>query len=870
MKQIPFKKEEINSSVPGRFARIAAAFPQQKALISPGYSVTYQDLDRVANHLAREILARLGKKPEPVALLINNDPQLISAIMGVLYSGNFYCALNPLDPPARLIDIRRDLQTKLILTNARNKAQAMRIASPECQVINMDELSLNDEPSPISLDLPATNLAGIFYTSGSTGISKGVPRTHEAILHRTWLDITDIGINANDRLMLLRSCAFSGSLADIFDALLTGACLYVHDPVNQSPSSLTEVLKRERITIFRPPIELLRHMLNSWQEGTFFPAVRYLILSGDVLYKKDVEAIRPFFPADLVIYHHLSSSEAGLLTRLFIDRETRIDQEIVPVGYPVAGKEILIIGDDGSILKPGEIGEIAVRTHFRSAYFWGKPEHSEDRFVTDPDNPDQNIYLTGDLGRFNAEGRLEFLGRRDFQVKIRGYRVNLSVVESLLTAIRGVRRAIVVMRQDASGKKRMLAYLVLNPGNSLTAKQLQADLAATLPSYMIPSVFMFLDEFPLTPNGKVNRQSLPEPKWSRPASSSKYTPPHTDVEHQLVEIWQETLGVTKVGIQDDFFTLGGDSLSAAEILTDIERLYNKAIPPATFLEYRTIEQMAAYLFGGDEDTATGSLYPVQPLGSKPPLFLLPGIGGDVFYFRFLARHLGNDQPVFAIEMLSSEAGSISSTSLEVTARNCLRKIREFMPSGPYRLAGHSFGGLLAFEMGQQLVAAGERVAFLGLFDTIAPGNHLRATLPERVTIHRQNLRELTVEERTKYFRERFKDLFIKLTEFRLFRALVIRLKLVPRDVSSLNRIASRGYKPTPFPGKVTIFRVQERQWYVRQDPTEGWDKFATQLEIHDVPGDHGTLLNEPQVGNLAEELKKCLQDAYTKHTNTPD
>jgi acyl-CoA synthetase (AMP-forming)/AMP-acid ligase II/thioesterase domain-containing protein/acyl carrier protein len=859
MRSTPFEQEEMSSSIPGRFARIAAAYPQKVAVKSPGYSISYQVLDRIANRLAREIFTRIKNRPEAVALLFNNDAQLINALMGVLYSGNFYCALNPLDPPGRSADILGDLHARLLLTNTRNMEQALEIVPADCQVLNMDELSFEGGSEPIAIDYSAGDLAGIFYTSGSTGISKGVPRTHEAILHRTWVDFNDIAIDANDKLMLLRSCAFSGSLADIFDALLTGAGLYVYDPGDQSPSSLTETLKREEITIFRPPIELLRYLLNAWQKDTFFPRVRYLILSGDVLYKKDVEAVRPFFPKELVIYHHLSSSEAGLLTRLFIDRDTTIDQDIVPVGYPVAGKEVMIMGDEGSLLKPGEIGEIVVRTHFRFASYWGKPELPDEKVIADPENPDLKLYRTGDLGRVDSQGRLEFLGRKDFQVKIRGYRVNLSVVENLITAVQGVQRAIVVLRQDASGKKRMVAYLVMNPGIAVTAKWLRTDLATRLPSYMIPSVIVFMDEFPLTLNGKIDRHSLPEPEWNHPARGVKYKPPQNDVERRLVEIWQKALNIKKVGVWDDFFTLGGDSLSAAEILSDVENLFNKNIPPAIFIEYRTVEQLAAYLLKKNADTAPQSLVPVQPHGTKPALFLLPGHQGDAFYFRLLASHLGNDQPVFAVEMLSTGPKSISSTDLEETARRCLEEIREFQPSGPYHLAGHSFGGVLAFEIAQQLVAAGQKVAFLGLLDSRAPGNRPHASLLDRVTIHLENLRGLTGKERLDYFRKRFKNILIELTEVRFFRALLFTLKLVPKDVSSVNRIASRGYKPGFYPGKITVFRVRTRQWYVKWDPTEDWQKYAARVEIHDVPGDHATLVEEPYVRTLAYEVKRCLE-----------
>jgi amino acid adenylation domain-containing protein len=855
---IPFEDVEIQDGIAARFRRVAAVLPAKLAVKSPDHEYTYQELDRLAERIAGILIARSGGTAEPVALLLNNDARITAAILGVLYSGKFYCALHPGDPAPRLSRILSDLGGKLLLTDSAHLEHAGRIAPQGCQVVNLED---DCEPTlqvPVASPVTGDTLAGIFYTSGSTGTAKGVPRNCATILHRTWLDVHEMGITPQDRLMVLRSCSFAGSLVDIFDALLTGASLVVFDASHLNPTTLIETVRQEGITLFHPPLELLRVLLRTNPPGLTFPSVRYLVLSGDVLYRRDVEMMRSFFPPDTPIYYHMSSSETGLLTRFVIRTDTPLAQDIVPVGYPVEGKEILLLGDDDRELPSGEIGEIAVRTQFRFTNYWGKTEKSDNRFVVDPDNPGGQLFKTGDMGRWDAEGRLEFLGRKDFQVKIHGYRVSLPVVEACLNGVQEVQHAVVLLRQDRSGQKRITAYLIPRPNTPLTISHLRAEMNKVLPTYMIPSAFVFLEEFPLTSNGKIDRQSLPEPEWESRHSDDEYLSARNEAERRLVELWQDNLGIQKIGVRDDFFTLGGDSLRAAEILAGMEKSFGVTLPLAFLLENRTIEQMAVRLQREDMHLPIQRLIAIQPNGSRPPLFLFPGHFGDTFYFRFLSQHLGPDQPVHGIELVSPGGDTISTLDLVETARRCVDEIRTLQTHGPYYLAGHSFGGLLAYEIAQQLNIAGEKVPFLGLFDTTAPGYRARAPWPERIRIHLRNLRDLNRQERWRYLRERFRNILIKSSGNQVVRSTFARLKLLPQDVSARNRIASRVYEPKPYPGELTVFRSLERAEYKRDDPTEGWKRYTERVRMIDVPGDHATLLREPHVAVLAQELGECL------------
>lgn len=806
------------------------------------------------------LLSRLGEGPEPVALLFGQSVTAISTLMGVICAGKYYCALAPDDPVKRSKSILANLKTRLLITDPSFYRIASQIVPDKCIALTLEEL-LADKISrnPPKQHLDHESLIAVYHTSGSTGIPKSIPRKHGMVLHRAWLDYNDMGIGADDRVAMFRSFMFSGSAGDIFSTLLNGAALCFYDVKKLGMASLPEYLKSEGITIFHPPIELLRYFLNDLGKNDFFPEIRLLVLSGDVLYKKDIEQIRQHFSKDVHIIHQMAASETGILARLVITADTVLDSEVVPAGYPVPGKEVLIVDENGKRLESGQEGEIAVSTRWITVNEGSPAGAGADPFSPGPDDSSQKVYLTGDLGRMRKDGLLEFIGRKDFQVKIRGYRINTAAIISKLIELDGIKRAVVTARQKTSGEKRLVAYLVVAPGVKATPENLRARLAASLPDYMLPSAFVFMDKIPITANGKIDYVGLPDPDWSHPEIESEAVLPRDDVERRLAGLWQEVLGVERVGIHEDFFDLGGHSLTGASLCSQIEKQFGIKLSPATLVENNTVERLAFLL--RQPSLPAQVIIPIQTGGDKPPLFLAPGNYGDTLYFRPLASHLGADQPVFGLQVTDLERVLPPLADLETMAAYYIQKMRTFQATGPYFLAGHSFGGRLAFAIAQLLVQSGERVNLLVLMDTFAPGQHPKATFPERIRLHADNLRALPIGAWPGYFRQRVNNIIVRLSEFHSLRPIIARFRLIPPDTSSKNRIAARGYTYRRYPGKLIFFRVKDRPAYVHTNLTAGWQEYAADVEIHDVPGTHATLLNEPHVSTLAEDLKKCLQKA---------
>ena len=865
---LAFDDEELSGSFLDRFARVVSKFPEIVAVNSGIRSLNYRELDQVTDRVAQALRARLGEAKEAVAILTAPGVPTVVALLGIMKAGKYYCALNPDDPASRIQVILKDLNASLIIIDKEFRERAGLIAPEGSALATLEELETDGNKTRLPpIKAEAQTQAAVFFTSGTTGEPKGIPRNHHAMLYRAWLDNHLLAIQPGDRLAMLRGFMFSGSSGDISSTLLNGASLYIYDVRHLGISQLPEYLDRERITIFRPPIELLRYFLDTLDNNAYFPHIRCLVLSGDVLYKKDVDLIRGHFPKESLIVHHMASSEAGMLARLVIGPETILDSDIVPVGFPPPGKEIHILDDNHQKVNPNQVGEIGVISRFIGHQKETLPESQEDQFTHDPDDPANKIFLTGDLGRLRPDGMLEFIGRKDFQVKIRGYRVNTPEIVSKLMAVDGINHAVVTARADPSGEKRLVAYLVTAADKRISAESLRSELLKNLPDYMIPSALYFVDQIPITENGKVNYNALPDPDWGHPVIQSEALPPRDEIERKLVVLFQKVLGVESVGVRDDFFALGGHSLSGASLCVWIEKEFGKKLYPSFLVENNTVERVANILRQKSQQSKI--IVPIQKIGSKPPLFLAPGNEGDTLYFRTLAYHLGADQPVYGLQV--TDWGSVlpAMTDLETMATHYLNEIRTVQPSGPYFLAGHSFGGRLVFAIAHQLLQVGERVGLLVLMDTFAPGQHPKGTISERIRLHIANLRGISVREWPGYFRQRFSNVIVRLSEVHKLRPLIKRLRLIPPDASSKNRIAARGYVYRPYPGKLVFFRVNERPSYVHSDLTAGWSNYAVEVEVHDVPGDHGNMLNEPHVGILAEELNSCLLDAQIMAANRP-
>lgn len=585
-----FPKTNVESTVVAMFEATVATHGARLAIKTTDRALTYTALNSAANRLARTILHRCGDAAEPVIILASDNVEVITAIFAVLKAGKIYVVLNPVHPREQLLATIADATARLVLTDQQQATQIAPHLGADVQLLKLTEVDETLSNANLSLPLTPDHLAGIFYTSGSTGKPKGIIRQHRQLLHSTWHNTNAYGIAAEDRHSLLFFCGYTAAVPDLYDTLLNGATLYPFDPQQHTLDELATWLEAEKITFFHPPAALFRRLLDSLVGENRFPALRLIILAGQKIYKSDVERFRTIFSPSSLLLYRLAMTEAGSVAHFLMNHTTSFG-EVVPVGYPTADKEIILLDDEGQPTAASE-GEIAIRSRYLSAGYWRNDALNAEKFLPDVSDPTLLLYRTGDIGRLQEDGSLEVLGRRDSMVKIRGYRVELGAIEEALNRLSFVKEAAVIVQDGPQNTQQLSAYLV--PAHQpLTARDLRYALQQTLPPHMIPTHYIFLTELPLNANGKLDRQALPALSPSRPALSTAYAPPTDASQAELSALWEGLFGINPIGIHDDFFEIGGSSLTVLHLLAEIKKGFGVTIPIELFLQEPTISNLSS-------------------------------------------------------------------------------------------------------------------------------------------------------------------------------------------------------------------------------------------------------------------------------------
>jgi amino acid adenylation domain-containing protein len=587
-----FPSDEVEQSIPSRFRRIAARYPDRRAVKDGPHELTYARLDRAANRIARAILARGGSADEPVALLLQHGASLIAGILGVLKAGRIYLPLDPSFPRARLAYILEDAGAGLVISDGAHLELVRSLGPAARPVLDLDRLDPGLPDTDLDLPISPGAPAYVLYTSGSTGRPKGVVQSHRNVLWDIREYTNTLHISCDDRMTLLYSCSVNGAVRGIFGALLNGASLYPFDVKERGLNGLAELLSREEITFYHSVPSVFRHFVATLSGRETFPRLRVIRFGGERVLARDVEAYRRHFPDGCLLYAGMGATETGHVRHYFLDHSTPVGG-VVPTGYPVEGKQVLLLDEAGGEVPVGEAGEIAVRSRYLALGYWRRPEATRAAFLPDPAGGAERLFRTGDLGRMHPDGCLEHLGRKDFQVKVRGHRIESAEVERTLLGLTGVGEAVVVAREEGSGEQRLVAYLVPAAGSPPPVPaELRGQLLDHLPDHMVPSAFVLLERLPLTPNGKVDRLALPAPVRDGRGPDGAVVPPGDAVEVVLASLWAETLGLGRVGVEDDFFELGGHSLLATRVLARLREALGVDLPLRAFFERPTVAALA--------------------------------------------------------------------------------------------------------------------------------------------------------------------------------------------------------------------------------------------------------------------------------------
>ncbi|MCK6370051.1 MAG: AMP-binding protein [Gammaproteobacteria bacterium] len=701
------------SSLARRFDEIVRRHAGRVAVEAATGPVTYAELDATANRIARAVLDHRGEGPEPVAVLMGRELPDIAAIVALAKAGKAWVPLDPEQPPRRLAELLSQCRPGLLLAVRRHAALARMVAGTNCDVLDLDALDGGDEEvqGTAGSDTPAY----IIYTSGSTGRPKGVVHSHAGLLHQVMRHTHALTLGPEDRITMLGSPGAAQANTQLWATLLNGATLYPRDLRQEGLGDLAGWLAHHRITCFRSSATLFRHWATHLPAGAC-PDLRLVAIGGETVYRADVELHRARFPRGCRLVNALSSTETGTVCMHVLQHDTPVQGHVVPVGRPLADVALRLLDAAGAEVPAGTTGEIEVGSRGIALGYWTRDGLDAREFPADARDPAVRRHRLGDFGRWLADGLLLHLGRMDSVVKIAGHRVDASEVERALCEAEGVAQAAVIGRDDSLGDTQLVGCIVPAIDPPPARATLRGFLQQRLPAHMIPAHFEFVARLPLTASGKPDREALHglAAAWTAQGARGGRL---GMLGVQFGVIWEDLLGITGIGPDDDFVDLGGNSLLAMEMLLRVERACGRRLRPSQLLGGPlTIGRMVEQLMADGQADLGEPLVPVQTGNTRRPLFFLHGDhenGG--LYCHALARQLGSDQPFYAVTPHGLDGDALP-WRIEDMARDRLTAIRAVQPRGPYQLGGFCTGGMVAVEMTRQLEAQGERVDILLLVD----------------------------------------------------------------------------------------------------------------------------------------------------------
>lgn len=850
--------------------------PDSIALISESEELTYRQLNYRVNQLVHYLQKQDITNESLIAICLERDLDMVVGILAILKAGSAYIPLDPSYPTERLNFMLCDSQASVLITQQHILEKlSLSSAKTVCLDIHKNEIAQESQENPVST-LKADHLAYIIYTSGSTGTPKGVLGTHRGTvngLHWLWKTYP---FTPEEVCCQKTAISFVDSVWEIFAPLLQGIpTVIVSNATILDPQLFIETLAHHKVTRIIVVPSLLRLMVNNYSHLLKkLSQLKLWITSGEALTVQLVKNFRELIPFAKLINLY-GSSEVSANATYYDTKLLQDDSNSVPIGCPIDNTQIYVLNRDLQLTPIGVVGELYLGGEGLAKGYLYRPELTQEKFIDNPFIPQNKIYKTGDLVRWLKNGHLEYLGRHDQQVKIRGFRVELGEISTIISQHPDVEESVVIASEDDQENQRLIAYVVTN--NQDIAAQMLPYLSQKLPNYMLPSAFVALNSIPLTPNGKVDKRALPINKVMRSNTTQSLIVPRNYTELSLVKLWENILQTNPIGITDNFFELGGHSFLAVRLMAQIQDRFGHHLPLSSLFENPTIEKLAQVVSQPVGKTSNSPLVAIQPNGVKTPFFCIHGAGGGVRHYFNLSRRLGEDYPFYGLQHTPDQEEP-EIISVEETASRYLQEIRKVQPNSPYLLGGHCYGGVVAFEMAQQLQRQGQTVALLVVIDTILTEIPIKSTkdddakfllrMAESIktnndidfSIPFDELRELPLNEQFNLLNKKANSIFSD-TEIHDF--------LRYYKIFKANVKAMREYIPQLYSHSITLLRAKEEivhdfdnPEFHTDDPLLGWGKCSSQpIQIIEVSGDHFSMLVEPHIQELAGHLKICIDNA---------
>ncbi|MGN7610536.1 amino acid adenylation domain-containing protein [Magnetococcales bacterium HHB-1] len=850
--------------------------PDKIALWFKDQSLSYAELNQQANQLAHYLYQRGIKRGMIIALYLERSPEMVTTLLAILKVGAAYLPMDPSFPAKRLAFMLEDANVPLVITHSDISNQLIDI---KAEKLHLDQLDLTTQPvANLPQRATAEDLAYVIYTSGSTGKPKGVMISQKAAINFLWSMKTAPGFTKTDRLLAVTTISFDISVLELYLPLMVGGEVILADSKETHDAiALLDLLKRYRITIMQATPATWRMLLTT----DWLPMPDLKILCGG-------EAL----PIDLA---EQLLKQCGALWNMYGPTETTVWSTIahvtedhikegLSIGYPIANTTIHILDHHHNPLPVGVAGELFIGGDGLAEGYMNRDQLTREKFIINPFNAQTRLYRTGDLVCYRENGSLTYKNRIDNQVKIRGFRIELGEIEKVLSRHESINTTVVVIDQT-TGEDQLVAYIVFKKRQEATTQTLRGFLKQHLPDYMVPAFFIPLTALPLTPNGKINRRALPKPhEVNREPQALAHARDTTEL--QLIGIWEALLNRSPIGVQDDFFDLGGHSLIAVQLMAKINQHFRLKLPLATLFQGATIEQLASIIDQKSHDQSWSSLVTIQPSGEKKPLFCIAGAGGNVLYFHALAQQMGKTRPFYGLQPPGLDGTTPPYTDIEDLAAHYIQTIKTVQPHGPYILGGHSFGGLVAFEMHRQLQDQGEYASQLILLDTPAP-HHYQPTeevwsesrwLTQVAEIighlYGQDLKASEEDFAAKSPDKQLDHLHMLLKKHEILSPdadiqqlqgfiNVYKANLQARYTPPLHQEKSATktlfFHPEEIQPEALLKNSSHPPLENRESPQIAWRRYITIDICQSIPGDHLTMLNRPHVDLLADHLQNLLK-----------
>jgi amino acid adenylation domain-containing protein len=824
--------------------------PEAVAVTCGRQTLTYRELNVRANQLAAH-LRSFGAGPDKlVGVCLERSTDLVVALLAIVKTGGAYVPLDPNYPDDRLNLIAQDSGIDVLVA-----APEIQTRLPDFQgrIVALDwDVLRGYESCDRTIEVTGDHLAYVLYTSGSTGKPKGVAIPRRALLNLLCSMREQLQFSAKDVLLGVTTISFDIAGLEIWMPLVTGARLVLAEGETvMDGRRLQSELELQGVTLLQATPATWKLLLESgWQGKRDLKAA----CGGEAMPQ---DLARRLFPLVERLWNLYGPTETTIWSTAY--RVSKPDGPIL-IGRPIANTQIYILDQNMAPVPVGVSGELYIGGDGLARGYLHQEELTAQRFVPNPFRPGTSIYKTGDVARYGQDGNIECLGRNDHQIKLRGFRIEPEEIRAALTKHPSISDAVAVLDSSA-GEGRIVAYIVAPGGQRPGIPELRDCVRRSLPEYMLPAVFVFLDALPLTPNGKVDRRALPPP--DAVTAKVEFAEPRNGMESRLKAIWEQVLGVGPIGVNDDFFDLGGHSFTAAQLFRDINFCFNLDLPLATLFRAPTVRRLAQIISESESSQMSAPVVEIQPQGSQPPIYCVGALDGEIIVFRRLAQEFGLDQPLWGLQPFRLPGPP---STVEQLAAAYIDELEKKGTYRPFCLLGYSFGGLVAVEMARQLQRKGVAPPIVALIDTGYPAG-CRAIEPWDQRIHRfRNVWDhATKGGGWPYLQERVKHGFARMAH-RASSRVGVPLVGNPSDISKMQLLAAESYRIKSYKGRVHLFRAESQREFLTGGASLGWSGVLSGLAIEHVPGDHGSMNTGMNLKILARKLSECLRHPFNPPT----